>query len=199
MHRNEEDRSGEVVQQDDEVLISRFLKGDSESFNLLATRWKKRIFNFVYRYTGSFEDSEDLTQETFAKALRSLGRLEDPRKFSSWIYRIALNECHMDRRRDRSHRHVFLDAEVEGNGESMPRQLADPGDSPESVIHKQEMMERLKRVFAAIPAEQRAVIVMREYENLKFHEIAEILDIPLSTVKSRMYMGLRALKKLLEP
>lgn len=190
---------GEVVEQDDQVLIVRVLRGDTESYNLLAQRWKKRIFNFVYRYTGNFEDSEDLTQETFTKAFRNLARLDDPRRFHSWLYKIALNECRMEHRRNRNHRHVFLDDQPQdGDGEVAPLQLRDPADSPEAIASKRETMEKLKQIFDLIPSEQRVVIVMKEYEDLKFHEIAEILEIPLSTVKSRLYKGLQTLKKMLE-
>ncbi|MEE8584458.1 MAG: sigma-70 family RNA polymerase sigma factor, partial [Acidobacteriota bacterium] len=166
--------------------------GDGACFGELTERWQNRIFRFISRHVGSSEAAQDLTQDTFIKAYRNLARLADHRRFSSWLYKIALNECRMRFRRGKSRLVVPYDeqAELELERSQAP--------DPERQVQERERAEILRRAFQELPEEQRAVIVMKEYQGLKFHEIAEVLDTPVSTVKSRMYLGLKTLRKLME-
>ncbi|MBI4455051.1 MAG: sigma-70 family RNA polymerase sigma factor [Acidobacteria bacterium] len=182
----------------DEYLIQKYLHGDTSRFNVLIQRWQKRIFNFIYRNLGDYEEARDLTQDTFAKVFLKLKDLDDTSKFSSWIYKVALNECRMAFRRAKGRQKVPLEIyhQTEAQGDEFCR-IKSEEESPEEHLQKKESVDRLREMIRMIPEEQRAVILMKEYENLKFHEIAEILDVPLSTVKSRMYLGLRTLRRLL--
>ncbi|MBI3939526.1 MAG: sigma-70 family RNA polymerase sigma factor [Acidobacteria bacterium] len=183
----------------DEYLVQEYLDGDVSRFNLLIQRWQKRIFNFIYRNIGNYEEAQDLTQDTFAKAFVKVKDLDDPAKFSAWLYRVALNECRMAFRRGKGKQNIPL--EIYDQTETRELQLrgvmSEPEDTPEESLQRKESIERLRSVLSAIPEEQRLIIVMKEYEDLKFHEIAAILEIPLSTVKSRMYLGLKTLRRLL--
>lgn len=183
----------------DEYLVQKYLDGDASRFNILIQRWQKRIFNFVYRNIGDYEEARDLTQDTFAKAFLKLKELDDAARFSSWLYKIALNECRMAFRRTRGRQKIPIEIyhQTEAQEVELGRMMAEREDSPEQSLQKREAAERLHEVFRMIPEEQRLVIVMKEYEDLKFHEIAQILELPLSTVKSRMYLGLKTLKRLL--
>lgn len=177
----------------DEYLLQLALGGDGVSFGVLVQRWEKRIFGFVCRYVGNSEEAKDLTQDTFTKAYQNLDRLVDPARFSSWLYKIALNECRMRFRREKGvHRVPWEDSQAE------TRRSERVEENPESRLLTVQNVDRLKEAFRDLPKEQREVILMKEFQGLKFQEISEILDVPLSTAKSRMYLGLKTLRKLME-
>lgn len=175
----------------DEYLLEMALQGDGASYGQLIRRWERKIFSFICRYIGDREDARDLTQDTFTKAYRNLGSLSDRRRFSAWLYRIALNECRMRFRRQKNIRAVALE-------ESGQEERAVDASTPESRLAAKEEVQLLREVFQDLPEEQRVVILMKEFQGLKFQEISEILDVPLSTAKSRMYLGLKTLKRLME-
>ena len=176
----------------DEHLLELALQGDDGSFGELVGRWQKRIFGFIRRYVGNSEDARDLTQDTFAKAFQNLDRLSDPASFSSWVYKIALNECRMRFRKEGKLRRTPYEDYLESD------QVEIDERTPERALAGKEEADALHRAFERLPEEQKTVILMKEYQGLKFHEIAEILEIPLSTVKSRMYLGLKTLRRLME-
>ena len=177
----------------DEYLLDLAVQGDAGSFGEVTQRWERRIFAFIFRYVGNSEEARDLTQNTFAKAFENLGRLSDSSRFSSWLYTIALNECRMRFRREKRAQHFPIEDDS-GSG----LELVSAESSPEEGAAQQQQVRRLRRALGHLPDEQRAVIVMKEYQGLKFQEIAEIVEVPLSTVKSRMYLGLKTLRRLLE-
>ena len=179
----------------EQYLLELALQGDTACFGELIERWQRRIYGFICRYVGNADEAHDLTQDTFTKAYSNLGRLSDPERFSSWLYTIALNECRMRFRRRRKIQFVSLPEE---ENEVVPIHLRDPAASPEAKLAVKEDIQVLREAFDLLPEEQREVILMKEYQDLKFHEISEILAIPLSTVKSRMYLGLKTLRKLME-
>ena len=178
----------------DEYLLELALQGDRSCFGELIERWQRKIYAFICRYVGNSTDAQDLTQDTFTKAYTNLDRLADPARFPSWLYKIALNECRMRFRKERRAQLVPLPEEEDPGGP----ELAVETTTPETQLAVQEEIELVRGAFKELPEEQRAVILMKEYQGLKFHEISEILEIPLSTVKSRMYLGLKTLRKLME-
>ena len=184
----------------DEQLIKRYLAGETDTFNLLVRKWETRIFNFALRYCGSREDAQDLSQEVFTSVFQRLQGLRDRGSFAPWLYKIALNCCRMKYRAAKGRKDLALDApemrsflEREA-GISFSKGLG----NPEENVGHMEKRRFLIKALARISGEQRLVILLKEYEGLKFHEIAEILDCPLSTVKSRLYLGFRALRENLE-
>ena len=183
----------------DEYLLQKYLDADIAAFNILIQRWQKRIFNFIYRNIGDYEEARDLTQDTFAKTFLKVKDLDDRSRFGPWLYRVALNECRMAFRRSRGKQKVPLEIYQQTDAEEIQLRsvMSEEPDGPEEQLRKKENVERLRAVLQMIPEEQRLVILMKEYESLKFQEIAEVLDVPLSTVKSRMYLGLKTLKRLL--
>ena len=177
----------------DEYLLQMALDGDGTSFGILVQRWEKRIYGFVRRYVGNNEDAKDLTQDTFTKAYQNLDRLVDPARFSSWLYKIALNECRMRFRKEKgTHRVPWEESQAE------TRRSERVDENPESRLETVQNVDRLKEAFGDLPKQQKEVILMKEFQGLKFHEISEILGVPLSTAKSRMYLGLKTLRKLME-
>jgi RNA polymerase sigma-70 factor (ECF subfamily) len=176
----------------DDQIIKRTLDGETEAFGLLVRRWESPIYGLSLRMLGRDEDARDVCQETFLAAFRHLRKFRGDAKFSSWIYRIALNACHSRLRRHDGVAAHSLDAEDEDGRKSELPDLRIEA-APEQMLRDERTLI-VRRALQAIPAEMRQVIVMKEYEDLTFAEIAEILEIPVSTVKSRLYTGLQQLR-----
>lgn len=178
----------------DEQLVALTVKGDVSAFNEIVVRWEGRLYNFVYRYIGDAEEAKDITQESFVRAYSHLDGFRGQSKFSSWLYQIALNLCRSKLRRQQAHPTVSIDDREEGNPLwALPDERADP------VEHalERERAVAVREALAQLPEAQRTVIILKEYNGLKFREIAEILDTPESTVKSRLYHGLENLAQAL--
>jgi RNA polymerase sigma-70 factor, ECF subfamily len=170
-------------------IIERTLKGEQETFNLLVHRWERQIFSLALRMLGREEEARDVCQETFMSAFRNLNKFRGEAKFSSWLYRIALNCCHTQLRQ-RGNYDLSLEQQLEDQGFEPTATIEHVNDD----IERRQVADAVKRALAGLPAEMREVIIMKEYQELKFHEIAEILGIPISTVKTRLYTGLNQLK-----
>jgi len=176
----------------DTQIIERTLGGEPEAFNFLVRRWERQIYGLTLRMLGRDEDAKDATQETFLSAYRNLPKFRGEAKFSSWIYRIALNICNT-RLRSRSKVTFSLEEEREATGFELTDESVDLAGN----LQQKQVATQVRRALGGLPPEMRQVIVMKEYEGLKFSEIAEILGIPISTVKTRMYTGLAELRKRL--
>lgn len=176
----------------DEELVARSRGGDLDSFNQLVLRWERPIYALAYRVIGREEDARDVAQETFLRAFRALGGFKGQSKFSSWLYRITLNLCRDWIRRER--RTPIAQAPegvdlVELAGESTP------SESIEDLLSRKQLSEAVAKAMALLPDEQRTAIILKEYHGLTFQEIADLLDCPLSTVKTRLYQGLTVLRR----
>ena len=178
----------------DEELVAAFQDGDVSAFDQLVRRWDRRIHGAIYRVVGTDEDARDLCQEAFLKAYRGLGTFKREARFSSWLYQIALNVCR-DRLRRRRGRIVVSLEEVEASGDGGLR-TSEP--SPLERVEAHDLSRMVASAMATLTAEEREVIVLKEYQGLTFPEIAETLSVPLSTVKTRMYRGLAQLRHRLE-
>ena len=180
----------------DEELVARANAGDTDSFNQLVTRWERPIYALAYRTLGREEDARDVVQEAFLRAYRGLRGFKGEAKFSSWLYRITLNLCRDWIRRERRAPVVQVPEGVD------PVDLADervsPQESVEDLVARREMSQAVSRAMADLPDEQRQAILLKEYHGLTFQEIADMLDCPLSTVKTRLYQGLSVLRRRLE-
>src|SRR2546430_10362478 len=178
----------------DEELVARSMGGDLDSFNQLVLRWERPIYALAYRVIGREEDARDVCQETFLRAFRALKGFKGQAKFSSWLYRITLNLCRDWIRRER--RQPIAQA-PEGVDLIELASEATPSESIEELVARREIGRAVARVMAELPDEQRTAIILKEYHGLTFQEIADLLDCPLSTVKTRLYQGLTVLRKQL--
>ena len=176
----------------DEELVAKSVGGDAESFNELILRWERPIYVLAYRTIGREEDARDVCQETFLRAFRALPGFRGQAKFSSWLYRIALNLCRDWMRRERRAPTVqapegvdLLDLAVAG----------EPSESIEDLVVRKDLARAVERVMARLPEEQRTAIVLKEFHGLTFREIADVVGCPLSTVKTRLYQGLTVLRR----
>ncbi|MBC7188239.1 MAG: sigma-70 family RNA polymerase sigma factor [Calditrichaeota bacterium] len=184
---------------DDQTLIERFLAGDVAAFNTLVWRWEKPIYNFAYRYLGTAEAAKEVTQQTFIRAYTGLRRLKSTACFSTWLHQIALNLSRDELKRRRPSLSIDSEQRPTEDGHPLPAELPDlPEDRPDCVAHNSHLAAVLKRAVLSLPEEQRVVIIMKQYQGLKFREIADVLGQPVNTVKSRLYHGLLALRQILE-
>lgn len=178
----------------DEELVARSKTGDTESFNQLVRRWERPIYALAYRTLGREEDARDVTQETFLRAFRALSGFKGDAKFSSWLYRIALNLCRDWMRKERRAPLVPVPEGVEVEDMAAER---GPSESVEDLAARAEIGREVARAMAHLPPEQRQAIILKEYHGLTFQEIADLMRCPLSTVKTRVYQGLSTLRKQL--
>ena len=180
----------------DDQLVALAAGGDTDAFNQLVVRWERPIFALAYRVLGQEDDARDVCQEAFLRAFRAIRGFRGQAKFSSWLYRIALNLCRDWIRRERR---VTMVAPP-GDAETGPLDvLADPDSyALEEAVMRRELGRAVARVMADLPEEQRTAIVLKEYHGLTFQEIADLQGCPLSTVKTRVYQGLAALRGRLE-
>ena len=179
----------------DEELVALSQGGDLDSFNQLVLRWERPIYALAYRVIGREEEARDVAQETFLRAFRALKGFKGQAKFSSWLYRITLNLCRDWIRREK--RAPVAQAPegvdlVELAGE------ATPAESIEELVGRRQLGRAVSKAMAMLPEEQRTAIILKEYHGLTFQEIAELLDCPLSTVKTRLYQGLTVVRRQLQ-
>jgi RNA polymerase sigma-70 factor, ECF subfamily len=179
----------------DEELVARSIGGDVDSFNQLILRWERPIFALAYRVIGREEDARDVCQETFLRAFRALRGFKGQAKFSSWLYRIALNLCRDWIRRERR---APIAQAPEGVDLLDLAAEQEPAESIETLVARREMSRAVAKAMALLPEEQRTAIILKEYHGLTFQEIADLLDCPLSTVKTRLYQGLSVLRRTLQ-
>jgi RNA polymerase sigma-70 factor (ECF subfamily) len=177
----------------DEELVARSVQGDSESFNQLVLRWERSIYALAYRTLGRDEDARDVCQETFLRAYRGLHAFKGQAKFSSWIYRIALNLCRDAIRRERRAPLVAVSEGIDPT--ELAAQQPSPAPSVEDQVAQAELGRHVAAVMRRLPEDQRTAILLKEYHGLTFQEIAEVTGCPLSTAKTRVYQGLNVLRR----
>jgi RNA polymerase sigma-70 factor (ECF subfamily) len=179
----------------DDELVARSIGGDAESFNQLILRWERPIYALAYRVIGREEDARDVCQETFLRAFRALPGFKGQAKFSSWLYRIALNLCRDWIRRQRRAPVMQMPEGVDPGDLAAER---GPVESIEDLVSRRELSAVVEVAMALLPEEQRTAIILKEYHGMTFQEIAEMQGCPLSTVKTRLYQGLTVLRRHLE-
>ncbi len=191
-----ESGSDSLMELSDDQIIERTLAGETDAFSLLVRRWERPIYGLSLRMLGRDEDARDVCQETFLAAFRNLRKFRGDAKFSSWLYRIALNACHTRLRKQGGMFEQSIDQEDE---DGRKFELADAGaENLSERLQRDQRANMVRKALQTLPAEMRQVIIMKEYEELTFAEIAEVLQIPVSTVKSRVYTGLQQMRAKLE-
>jgi RNA polymerase sigma-70 factor (ECF subfamily) len=175
---------------EDADLIRQAARGSVESYNLLVSRWEKRVYNYLLRITTNREDALDLTQDVFLKAYQNLRKLDDPGRFAAWLYRIAHNEAFSMFRKRRPETDV---------DELEPTPTETRVTVGGSSVFPMELSLAVSGALGRLSAEQREAVVLKIYQGFKFEEMAEILSCPVSTIKSRLYTALELLKTELAP
>ncbi len=179
----------------DEELVARSVAGDHDSFNQLIRRWERPIYALAFRVLGREDDARDVCQEAFLRAFRALPGFKGDAKFSSWLYRITLNLC-----RDWLRRKKRTPVVQAPDGIDLVELAAaqGPAESVEDLVARKQLSALVATAMASLPDEQRTAIVLKEFHGLTFQEIADLQQIPLSTVKTRLYQGLSVLRRTLD-
>jgi RNA polymerase sigma-70 factor (ECF subfamily) len=177
----------------DEELVEACQAGEASAFDVLVARWEDRIRGAAYRFLGSEEEAKDVAQEAFLKAYRALGGFKREARFSSWLYQIATNLCRDRLRRRRTRAAVSLE-ELEETGPV----IVETRPGAHEQLQQLDLARLVRRAVHALPEEQREVVILKEYQGLTFLEIAQALDVPVSTAKTRLYRGLGQLRLQLE-
>lgn len=183
-----------VRDRSDEELVDSVLAGNVRDFDILIERWQKPLFNFVLRFMNAEEEARDACQDSFVNAYRNLSKFKKQSKFSSWLFKIAINRCNTLLRKQKRWKMFF---DPMGDNESFADALAEE-HNVEQAVEREQIYGRIRKAISNLPPEQKTVLLLKEYEGLKFHEISEMLDCPVSTVKSRMYYALDGLRKSLK-
>jgi len=189
-----------LTQEADEDLMVRYQRGEVRAFEVLLGRHRRAVFNFILRYVGDKETAEDLLQETFMRVIKGADAYKRQAKFTTWLYTIARNLCVDQTRRRKHRRHASLDAPMSSGDDSGTLLDVLPSNemaSDRKSVNKQ-LHQRLQGAIAALSEEQRAVFLMREFLDMPFKQIAEVVGVPENTVKSRMRYALEKLRLDLE-
>lgn len=165
------------------------MKGDRRALNRLLECCYPRVYALAFRYFADRDLALDVSQRCLMSVYQQLAKLKDPDKFKFWLYRTALNHCHME---ERSRRRFNNRLQV-----MQERTYNDNPLRPDQIMARQERQNILSRALQQIPEEQRELILLKEYEGLKFREIADLLQISENTAKARLYYGLKKLRNIL--
>ena len=170
------------------LLISRARGGDREAFGELVEQYRDNVYRLAYRMCGNAYDADEAAQEAFVAAWRALPNFRGDAKFSTWLYRLTTNAAIDVMRREKRHQTV-------GDGEMVD--LADDADSPQETVERTEQQEAVQKALSTLSEEYREVLLLRYMEELDYAEIAEVLQLPSGTVKSRINRAKAALKAAL--
>src|SRR5690348_18457309 len=171
---------------DELTLVQQAKDGDLEAFSELVRRYDRNIFRIAQHITHNEEDAQDVVQDAFLKAYQNLEQFQENSKFYTWLVRIAVNESLMKLRKRRTDRTVSLDEDVETEEGSMPREVADWSPNPEQLYRQSELGDILKKTIQGLPPGFRTVFVLRDVEGLSTEETAEMLNLSVPAVKSRL-------------
>jgi RNA polymerase sigma-70 factor (ECF subfamily) len=179
----------------DEQLVELAVTENPEAFGEIVKRWERKIFALCFGMLSREDEARDAAQETFIAAYRNLPNFRGEARVSSWLHRIAVNQCLTKQRRTKTRSETYLDDE--GNGEEKFF-VAPTSKSPARITEQNERLSHVRQAVNSLPVELKQVIVMKEFEELTFQEISDTLELPLSTVKSRVYTALKQLRMKLE-
>ena len=175
-------------------LIRKAKQGDMLAFEELILKHEKIVYNVALRMMNHSEDARDISQEVFLKAYRSLSNFDERSAFSTWLYRITHNTCIDEMRKRKGKQTYSLEEELESEDGSMQRQIADESDTPEESLLREEQKSEILQALDTLSEEHKAAIILRDVKGLAYEEIAEILELSLGTVKSRINRARNRLK-----
>lgn len=187
-----------VTAVDENKLVNKAVKGDNSAFEALMEKHMGIIYNIALRMAANQDDAEDMTQEIMIKIFRSLGSFKGNSKFSTWIYRVAVNTCLDELKKKKNKKHLSLDAEISGDDGENQIEIKDDSPSPEKLAEQNELRDMVAAAVKLLSDEHRAVIVLRDIRGMSYSEIAGILGCSDGTVKSRISRARAQLKMILE-
>ena len=179
----------------DEQLVELAVSENPDAFGEIVNRWERKIFALCYGMLQREDEAKDAAQEAFISAYKNLPKFRGDAKVSSWLHRIAVNQCLTKKRREKTRSETFIDEE---KNEEERYFVASANHSPSKVFEQSERTNTIRTAINSLPSDLKEIVIMKEFEELTFREISEMLDLPLSTVKSRLYTALKQLRMKLE-
>lgn len=186
------------VRFEDNLLIERSKKGDLSAFDDLVRHYEKHVYNYAYRMTQNYDDANDIAAEAFIKAFQAIDRFRGDSNFSTWLFRIVTNIFLDRRKRTKNQINIPLDEYIELEENSIARQFEDPAPDPLELLQETERNETLQQAINDLPDYQRVMVLLFHTQGLSYEEIAEIVDLPIGTVKSRLNRARLALRQKLD-
>lgn len=178
----------------DEKLVAASQRGDTKAFEVLILKYQRQIFNLIYQMTHDVEVVEDIGQDVFIAAFKAIKDFKAKSSFFTWLYRIAINHC----KNYLASSSRSLDAEKRYQREQSAAEIPESHDrDPQSMLLAKEFVEKMEEALASLPSEQRVVLALCEFQGLSYQEIAEILECPIGTVRSRLSRARATLQEIL--
>jgi len=178
-------------------LIERALTGDQSAYREILKKYRAPLYNLLFRMVRNKMETEDLVQEAFIKAFGSLATFNDDYAFSTWLYKIAINNC-IDHFRKKRLKTFSLDKPIDSEDGKIHREFPDPSYQPANTLLSTEKDQLIEQAIKNLPEKYRISIVLRHNEDKSYEEISQILNIPLGTVKARIFRAREMLKKQLK-
>ena len=175
----------------DAECVKRVQRGDTQSFEILVRRHQNTTFNLIYRFLGDYDEATETAQEVFLSAYKSIQQFRGDANFATWLYRIAFNHASSRRKslNSKLQRHVALEDEV----------VADCSADPETSAERREIQQCVQQALNSLDREDAQIILLRDLQDVRYEDIAEMLDVPVGTVKSRLHRARQALRVSLAP
>lgn len=184
---------------DEQILIEKASQGDPDAFEVLVERYEKGIYNLAYRLIRDREDAMDVVQEVFLKAFQALSGFRGDSRFSTWLHRVCVNaSLDLIRRKQRTQTYS-LDEPVTLKESSVARQVEDDGGSVEDLVETKSLCESVLSALDSVDEAHRTVIVLSDVRGYSYQEIADILEISIGTVKSRLHRARHGIRKMIPP
>jgi len=178
---------------DDSLLVRKSKAGDLDAFEELVKRYEKKVYTLAYRYSGNYDDANDIAQNAFIKAYKSLPSFRGEASFATWLYKITANACCDDIRKQSKHNNLPLDNAIQLYRETPL--FATKELSPEEYVEREELRDLVNRCLKSLSDDQRLILILREMHGLSYNELASCLDCPMNTVKVKLYRARRLLKE----
>jgi len=186
-----------ILKKDDVELVKKAKKGDRQAYNKLIVQYKDAVYSVVYRMVHNKQEAEDLTQETFIKAYKSITSFNEAYAFSTWLFKIATNSC-IDHFRKRKLKTYSMDETIRYKDDEIRHEYADPEPGVEHHLESSERARLIRQAIERLPEKYRIVIEMRHQQEQSYEEIADSLSLPLGTVKARIFRAREMLNKSLK-
>jgi len=187
-----------VAKETDKELVRRVKKGDKQAFDLLFSRYQHKIINLVGRYLRDPEDIQDVAQEAFIKAFRALPGFRGESAFYTWLYRIAINTA-KNHIVARGRRPPGSDLDVEDAEFMDGSEALRESESPDALLARDELSAAINAAIADLPEDLRSAVTLREFDGLSYEQIAQIMECPVGTVRSRIFRAREAIDRAIEP
>ncbi len=182
---------------EDGLLIERSQAGQRDAFDQLIRKHERRAYQYAFRLTSNQDEAMDIVAEAFVRVYNALPNFRGQSAFTTWLYRIITN-CYLDfRKKDKSRTQTSLDVVIDNEGSEFERQIEDPDAAPDIEVERNERERLVQRAIMKLPEYQRAMLIMYHVEMLSYEQIAESLDLPIGTVKSRLNRARLGLRELL--